>query len=206
MAFRSFPWRLDGSFHPTWSPDGARIAFNTGLDNAPRVYIARADGSGARAITRPRLFASAPASSPDGRLIAIIGAGKPLGNDEVYVSQTRWLRVFISSRARRSVSSRCPRCRECLDSCRIRMFRATAPRFLAALALTAAVWAIVIVSSSQGQTSAALIAYEHTVGRKTTEIWVMNADGSNWKKLKQGCCFKWSPDGSQIAFHGWPTR
>lgn len=21
--------------------------------------------------------------------------------------------------------------------------------------------------------------------------------------LKQGCCFKWSPDGSRIAFHGW---
>ena len=57
--------------------------------------------------------------------------------------------------------------------------------------------------SSAGQVSTPLIAFEKTVGRKTAEIWVMNADGSNWRKLRKGCCFEWSPDGSQIAFHGW---
>ena len=74
-GFPKLPSRLDGSFDPAWSPDGARIAFNTGLDNAARVWVARADGSGARPITRPGLFASAPAWSPDGSLIAMIGAG-----------------------------------------------------------------------------------------------------------------------------------
>jgi len=85
-GFPKLPWRIDGSFDPSWSPDGTRIAFNTGLNNAARVYVANADGSDPRPITRPKLFASSPAWSPDGSLIAMIGSGKPLGNDEVYVS------------------------------------------------------------------------------------------------------------------------
>jgi TolB protein len=84
-VFPKLPHNIDGGFDPSWAPDGLHIAFNTGREKAERVYVARADGSDARAITRPRLYASAPEWSPDGRLIAMIGAGKPSGNDEVYV-------------------------------------------------------------------------------------------------------------------------
>jgi Tol biopolymer transport system component len=84
-GFPKLPSRLDGSFDPAWSPDGARIAFNTGLDNAPRVYVAGADGSGARPITRSGLFAHSPEWSPDGSLIVMIGDGKLSGDEEVYV-------------------------------------------------------------------------------------------------------------------------
>ena len=76
-------------------------------------------------------------------------------------------------------------------------------RVLASLAVAAALAALAAASSSRGQIAAPKIAYEQTVGRKNAEIWVMNADGSSQKKLAQGCCFKWSPDGSQIAFHRW---
>jgi len=86
-GFPKLPRDLDGSFDPSWAPDGLHIALNSGADYPARVYVARADGSDARAITRPRLFASAPEWSPDGGFIAMIGAGKPLGNDEVYVSR-----------------------------------------------------------------------------------------------------------------------
>lgn len=73
---------LELSYYPAWSPDGARIAFNTGVDNAfPHVYVARADGSGARGITRSGLGAYSPAWSPDGSLIAILGGR----NYDVYV-------------------------------------------------------------------------------------------------------------------------
>jgi TolB protein len=78
------PPNIDGSFEPSWSPDGLRIAFNTGLDDRARVWVARADGSAARAITRPGLFASSPEWSPDGSLIAVIGTGTGR-NDDVYV-------------------------------------------------------------------------------------------------------------------------
>lgn len=79
----------------------------------------------------------------------------------------------------------------------------TTDRVIASVVLIASAGALAVAQSSHGQRTAPLIAYEHTVGRKPTEIWVMNADGSNWKKLRRGCCFKWSPDGSRIAFHGW---
>lgn len=76
------PNSLDGSFHPTWAPDGERIAFSTGVDDPSRIYVARADGANARPITRSRLFADLPEWSPDGSLIAMIGGGSEV---DVYV-------------------------------------------------------------------------------------------------------------------------
>ena len=76
-------------------------------------------------------------------------------------------------------------------------------RVLASVVLVASAGALAVARMFHGQRSVPLIAFEKTVGRKTAEIWVMTADGSNSKKLRKGCCFKWSPDGSQIAFHGW---
>jgi Tol biopolymer transport system component len=75
QALPGLPDSLDGSFHPTWAPDGKRIAFNTGFDDPSRIYVARADGSDARPITRSGLFADSPEWSPDGLLIAMIGGG-----------------------------------------------------------------------------------------------------------------------------------
>ena len=58
----------DGSL----SPDGARLAYQRwhegGVTSA--IYVARADGSGERRITRPGLLAFAPEWRPDGRRIA----------------------------------------------------------------------------------------------------------------------------------------
>jgi TolB protein len=85
-GFPKLPYvRLDGSFHPTWAPDGARIAFNTGLDDYPRVYVAQADGSRAKAITRGVRFGDSPEWSPDGSLIAFIGPGVAASDEDVYV-------------------------------------------------------------------------------------------------------------------------
>ena len=56
---------------PAWSPDGTRIVFTRTKDGyrSFQIYVARADGSGARRITRGR-FDFRPAWSPDGRWIA----------------------------------------------------------------------------------------------------------------------------------------
>jgi Tol biopolymer transport system component len=49
--------------------------------------------------------------------------------------------------------------------------------------------------------SSGLVAYERTAGPTApTEIWVMNTDGTNQRRLAEGCCFDWSPDGRRIAF------
>ena len=55
---------------PTWSPDGARIAFERGAD----IWLMNADGSGQANITADlHLVATTPAWSPDGTRIAFTG-------------------------------------------------------------------------------------------------------------------------------------
>ena len=50
----------EDDLHPTWSPDGARIAFARSGD----LYVVNADGSGARSIVGSRDEESQPAWSP----------------------------------------------------------------------------------------------------------------------------------------------
>jgi Tol biopolymer transport system component len=56
-------------FDPSWSPDGARIAFRSERSGEPEIWVMNADGTGQR-----RLAAGlSPAWSPDGSLIAFSG-------------------------------------------------------------------------------------------------------------------------------------
>jgi TolB protein len=59
--------------HPSWSPDGKRLAFDTAscceLRKGSAVYIARVDGSHVRRLARN---ASQPVWSPDGRKILFV--------------------------------------------------------------------------------------------------------------------------------------
>ena len=61
------------NFHPRPSPDGHRIAFDSDRDGVRGVYVANADGTGARRISGPG-FASVPSWSPDGRRVAFARA------------------------------------------------------------------------------------------------------------------------------------
>jgi WD40 repeat protein len=75
--------------HPDWSPDGANVAYSARTQPAQgsscprgngdfctsRIFIAAADGSGAREIGDPDLDARSPDWSPDGSTIAFGGGG-----------------------------------------------------------------------------------------------------------------------------------
>jgi Tol biopolymer transport system component len=73
------------STHPSWSPDGKRVAFDTGvccgLDRRAAVYSVRLDGTHLRRLARN---ASQPVWSPDGRKIAFVRVVSR-SNSEIFV-------------------------------------------------------------------------------------------------------------------------
>jgi dipeptidyl aminopeptidase/acylaminoacyl peptidase len=62
---------------PRWSPDGARLAFLWRRDGPAQIYVARADGSQPRALTRERGGAGEFEWSHDGRRIAFTSPAAP---------------------------------------------------------------------------------------------------------------------------------
>ena len=79
------------------------------------------------------------------------------------------------------------------------MLRMKALPLIAAIAM---VGALPSAAASPTQSGGHLIAYERWVGDGSPdkEIWVMGTDGGRQRKLADGCCFAWSPDGRAIAF------
>ncbi len=81
--------------HPSWSPDGSKIAFTSKRDGNYEVYVMNADGSGqTRLTTNPNTgFAGnignyRPSWSPDGSKITFESARHVInedGNHEIYV-------------------------------------------------------------------------------------------------------------------------
>ena len=60
-------------FDPTWSPDGARIAFRSERNGESEIWLMTADGSGQRRLAR----GLSPAWSPDGSRIAYASPASP---------------------------------------------------------------------------------------------------------------------------------
>jgi Tol biopolymer transport system component/DNA-binding winged helix-turn-helix (wHTH) protein len=58
------------SFVPQFSPDGRKIAFQSGRSGYEEIWISNADGSGLTQATDLQRFAGSPRWSPDGRYIA----------------------------------------------------------------------------------------------------------------------------------------
>jgi Tol biopolymer transport system component len=71
-------------FHPTWSPDGTRVAFDAQGDGGEtQIDVVDADGSNLQTLTEGPGWNYLPAWSPDGTRIAFVSSRD--GNDEIYV-------------------------------------------------------------------------------------------------------------------------
>jgi len=76
----------DGSsVSPTWSPNGARIAFVSWRDGDDDIYVMNADGSGQQQLTSNQALDITPAWSPDGSRIAFASARGSGGGLDLYV-------------------------------------------------------------------------------------------------------------------------
>jgi TolB protein len=75
------PLVISGDFATgaAWSPDGSRLLFSSSQNDNTDVYLAQADGSGARRVTDSRGIDISASWSPDGKRIAFVSerAGTP---------------------------------------------------------------------------------------------------------------------------------
>jgi TolB protein len=71
------------NYLPVFSPDGTRLAFMSGRDGNPEIYVMNVDGSGVRRLTNHPAGDSSPTWSPTGTQIAFVSdrAGRP----QVYI-------------------------------------------------------------------------------------------------------------------------
>jgi Tol biopolymer transport system component len=67
---------------PSWSPDGEKIAFDTGGQN-PNIFVINPDGTGLEQLTHGVATNVRPDWSPDGRTIAF--ASSPTGKAQIFV-------------------------------------------------------------------------------------------------------------------------
>ena len=71
-AVRQFTASAKSESNPRWSPDGKQLAFLSNRDDQQQIYLLRADGGEATAITKGKRSVSQFAWSPDGKQIAFL--------------------------------------------------------------------------------------------------------------------------------------
>ena len=74
----------DDDDEPRWSPDGAKIAFESNRDGNSEIYVMNVDGSSVQRLTRNEREDSFPCWSPDGRQI-VFGVDDGLPSEAIYV-------------------------------------------------------------------------------------------------------------------------
>jgi Tol biopolymer transport system component len=194
---------LRRAYSPAWSPDGSRLAYVPNRSGDEEVYVANADGTRLRRLTRLPGPDLAPAWSPDGRRLVWSRAGeiwtmRGTGADKQrLVRKARpwhehhtpaWSRgriVYASNRA---------------SNFNTELFAAPAKR----LTFTRGS-AIVLGDDSMPDFSPDGRRVYFTSNRdQQGEIYVMNRDGSGQKRLTRRRGDDWlpdvSPDGKRIAF------
>src|SRR5437660_4948458 len=71
---------------PKFSPDGKHIAFTTDRDGADNLWVANADGSGARQLSKDqRADFISPARTPDGEYVIVCRNTEGLGTHEIWM-------------------------------------------------------------------------------------------------------------------------
>jgi Tol biopolymer transport system component len=201
---------------PAWSPEGRRLAFVSRRDGNSEVYVMDADGGRKRNLTRDRLNDDYPTWSPDGRRIAFLRArmhsNNPGGLGVHRFSSYQLYVVNADGTGLRRLTHKItgpyqvvwsPDGRTIYFGRYLVSADGSGARRLPHLPSTA-VWSpdgrrIAFVSTTRGRAP-----FGGCCPSSSSDIYVMNADGSGIRKLTHSKRYNaepaWSPDGRKIAF------
>lgn len=194
---------LRRAYAPAWSPDGSKLAFVSGRSGDEEIYVANADGNGARRLTRAAGPDLSPAWSPDGRRLlwsrnAEIWTMSASGaNQRRIVRKTKvWHEHHSPTSNGRTIVYSSNR----IGSFNPELYSTPAKR-------------LIFTAGSDGVLGDDGMPDFSPDGRRVVftsnrdqngEIYVMNANGSGQRRLtrRTGDDFlpRFSPDGAQIAF------
>ncbi|MCY3809269.1 MAG: DPP IV N-terminal domain-containing protein [Gemmatimonadetes bacterium] len=195
-----------GGHAPAWSPDGARIAFNSFGDGRIDIYVSDADGSDVERLTNDGADDGWPTWSPDGARIAFTSTRD--GNADIYVmnadgsdverltddSGIDWFAAWSPDGARIAFQS------DRDGNTAIYVMNADGSDVERLTNNSADWWP---AWSPDGARIA--FASDRDTNGKWREIYVMNADGGDVERLTDGYIYgawdpAWSPGGTEIAF------
>jgi Tol biopolymer transport system component len=198
---------LDG--FPSWSPDGQRLAFVSDRDGGNwEIYVMDSDGTHQRRLTNtPEENEAVPAWSPDGMKIAYVTGF--FGDSKI------WVMGADGSGQKRLVDGNWPSWSP--DGERIVYTTFFFGERLAVMnadgskqrslgpSVIQRLLGIGIAEEPAWSPDGQRIAFESYVGRDNAEIFMMNADGSQRRRLTDIPGHDhwpptWSPDGTRIAF------
>ena len=81
-AVRQFTFSAKDETSPRWSPDGKQLAFLSNRDDQQQIYVMRADGGEAAAVTKGKRSVQSFAWSPDGKQIAYLAPDTKSATEE----------------------------------------------------------------------------------------------------------------------------
>lgn len=194
---------LRDAYAPSWSPDGSRLAFVSRRSGDEEIYVARADGTAVKRLTRLPGPDLGPAWSSDGRRLAWSRnaeiwtmSASGTGKRRLVARSKPWHEHYSPAWHGSAIVYSSTR----VSAFNTELFRAPAKRLTFTKGSDGVLGDDSMPDFSPDGRRIAFTSNRDEQG----EIYVMNADGSGQKRLTRRAGDDWapdvSPDGERIAF------